>query len=361
MTQVANTMLAFIGCDVGKIWIAVHDSRTGRTWSVRNNPKELAALARQFDNTCLVVCEATGGYELALLAAMVEAGIPAHRADARKVKAFIRSDGILAKTDRIDAIALARYGADRHARLSRWKAPDAERATLHVLVHARQDLVRNRTAHKNRLAAPGAQAAAPFLGKIVKALDGEIKAIEQAIKAEIRANKKLHKAVKLLRSVCGIGLITAAGLLALMPELGTLNRRQIASLGGLAPHPRQSGNSDKYRFVWGGRQDVKSVLFMAALSASRFHKTLRVFYQRLLARGKLKLVALTAVMRKLLIICNALLREPAVPDAPAEPGTQTALANTGQTDASTAYRPLSPPAAGVKPRSREAGRQRRRA
>jgi transposase len=360
MTQVATTMLAFIGCDVGKIWIAVHDSRAGRTWSVRNNPKELAALARQLDNTCLVVCEATGGYELTLLAAMVEAGIPAHRADARKVKAFIRSDGILAKTDRIDAIALARYGADRQARLSRWKAPDAERATLNVLVHARQDLVRNRTAHKNRLAAPGAQAAAPFLGKIVKALDGEIKAIEQAIKAEIRGNKKLHQAVKRLRSVCGIGLITAAGLLALMPELGTLNRRQIASLGGLAPHPRQSGNSDKYRFVRGGRQDVKSVLFMAALSASRFHKTLRVLYQRLLARGKLKLVALTAVMRKLLIICNALLREPVVLDAAAG-GTQTGLANSGQTGASTASRPLSAPAAGVKPRSREAGRQRRRA
>jgi transposase len=220
---------------------------------------------------------------------------------------------------------------------------------LHVLVHARQDLVRNRTAHKNRLAAPGAQAAAPFLGKVVKALDGEIKAIEQAIKAEIRANKKLHKAVKLLRSVCGIGLITAAGLLVLMPELGTLNRRQIASLGGLAPHPRQS---DTYRFVRGGRQEVKSVLFMAALSASRFHKTLRVFYQRLLA--------LTAVMRKLLVICNALLREQLVPDAAADADTQTGPVIAGQTEASTASRPLSPPAAGVKPRRRETGRQRRR-
>jgi transposase len=115
--------------------------------------------------------------------------------------------------------------------------------------------------------------------------------------------------MKILCAIKGIGVITAANLLALLPELGTLNRRQIASLGGLAPHPNQSGGSDKYRFVKGGRRDVKAVLFMAALSASRCHATLLVFYQQLLARGKLKLVALTAVMRKLLIICNAALRQ----------------------------------------------------
>jgi transposase len=312
MTQVSNTSSGFIGCDVAKASIVVHDGRTGRQRTIRNTPKDLALFARQLDPTCLVICEATGGYELTLLAAMVEAGIPVHRADARKVKAFIRSHGTLAKTDRLDAAALARYGADRDTGLSRWKPIDPQRAALHALVQARQDLVTSRTAHKNRCAAPGSEPARPFLEKTVAALDVQIKAIEQAIKAEIRANPMLSKAVKVLCSICGVGFLTAAGLLALMPELGTLNRRQIASLGGLAPHPWQSGQTDKYRFIRGGRRDVRAILFMAALSASRFNTTLRAFYLQLLARGKLKRVALTAVMRKLLITCNALLRREAI-------------------------------------------------
>jgi transposase len=247
-----------------------------------------------------------------LLAAMVEAGIPAHRADARRVKAFIRSHGTLAKTDRIDAAALARYGKERHAGLPRWKPHDEQRDKLHALLQARQDAVADHTAYTNRRVAPGSQAARPYLDAILQALEIQIKALEKHIKVVIRDHEELRKAEKILCSIKGIGVITAVNLLALLAELGTLDRRQIASLGGLAPHPNQSGNTDKRRFVKGGRRDVKSVLFMAALSASRHDKTLRVFYQRLLAKGKLKLVALTAVMRKLLIICNAMLRQAAV-------------------------------------------------
>ena len=297
---------------VDKAKIVVRDSRDGRTRIVHNKRKDLAAFAKRLDPTCLVVCEATGGYEAELLAALVEAGIPAHRADARRVKAFIRSHGTLAKTDRIDAAALALYGLERHAGLPRWKAHDEQRDNLHALVQARQDAVADHTAYSNRRAAPGSEAARPYLEAILQTLEIQIKAIEKHLKAVIRGHEKLRKAVKILCSIKGIGVITAVNLLALLPELGTLNRRQIASLGGLAPHPIQSGNTDKYRFVKGGRRDVKSVLFMAALSASQHNKTLRVFYQRLLAKGKLKLVALTAVMRKLLIICNAVLRQEAV-------------------------------------------------
>jgi transposase len=358
MTDASNTRPAVIGCDVGKTEIVVHDGRTGRTRAIRNNPVDLAAFARKLDASCLVVCEATGGYELTLLAAMLKAGIPAHRADARRVKAFIRSLGTLGKTDRIDAAALARYGRERYAGLARWQATEAVRDTLANLVHARLDLVANRTAYANRRAAPGSDAAWPFLDAVIKTLDTQIRAIEQAIKAAIRADKKLTKAVKVLCAVTGIGFVTAVGLLALMPELGTLNRRQIAALGGLAPHPWQSGNLDKRRFVHGGRGEIKAVLFMAALSASRFHADLSVFYQRLVAAGKLKKVALTAVMRKLLVLCNALLRQAFAPQADAL--DDDGPARIGQTAASTACKPLSPLADGVNPQSRAAGRRSRR-
>jgi transposase len=349
----SNPPSAFIGCDVGKAAIVVHDSRDGRTRSVANNPGALAAFAHQLDPDCLVICEATGGYELALLVALLDAGIPAHRADARRVKAFIRSLGTLAKTDRLDAAALARYGRDRHAGLARWQAHDPARDRLAALVQARLDLVADRTAHRNRRSAPTSQPAWSFLDAVIATLTEQIKAIEAAIRTEIKASRPLTRAVRLLTAVRGIGFVTAVGLLALMPELGTLNRRQIAALGGVAPHPWQSGTIDKRRYVRGGRGEVKPVLFMAALAASRFHTELSRFYQRLLANGKLKKVALTAVMRKLLIICNAILRQA---DA-----TEAAPAEAGHSDASTASRALPPAEAGVKPRSRAAGRQRRRA
>lgn len=299
----------FIGCDVGKTGIVVFDSREGRIRTVPNRPDELAAFACELDQTCLVICEATGGHEAALLRAMIMAAIPAHRADARKVKAFIRSFGTLGKTDAIDARALARYGQEREARLARWQAPSESRDQLQALVLTRQDFVAGRQAARNRLTAPGAEIVKPHLEQLLDCLDTEISAIEAAIEALIHRHKPLDDAAKTLRAVAGIGPTTAAGLVALMPELGRLNRRQAAALAGLAPHPKQSGASDAYRRTKGGRPEVKRLMFMAALSAVKHHQDLKAFYQRLVANGKKKLVALTAVMRKLIVICNARLRD----------------------------------------------------
>lgn len=148
---------AFIGCDVGKADIVVFDSRTGQTHTWPNQPDALARSVAMLDATCLVVCEATGGYEAALLQAVGQAGHAAHRADARKVKAFIRSFGTLGKTDAIDARALARYGQERHAQLPRWQPSDIQRSRLHALVLARRDMIADRTAWNNRCAAPGAE------------------------------------------------------------------------------------------------------------------------------------------------------------------------------------------------------------
>jgi transposase len=306
----------FIGCDVGKSNIVVFDSRDGRTRTVPNRPAELAALAASLDTNGLVVCEATGGYEAALLSALVQAGRAVHRADARKVKSFIRSFGTLGKTDAIDARALARYAAERHTQLTRWRAPDAQRDKLQALVLTRRDLADQRVECKNRLAAPGAEAVQPYLAALLDCLNRQIAAIEAGIKALIKAHDVLDHAVGTLQTQTGFGFVTAAGVVALMPELGTLSRRQAASLAGLAPHPCQSGAADGYRRTKGGRPEVRKLLFMAALTAAKHDEKLSAFYQRLIKAGKKPIVAITAVMRKLIVICNAMLR-PTPASAPA--------------------------------------------
>lgn len=309
MTTASKAAAGFIGCDVGKTTIVVFDSRDGRTTDIPNRRQDLMRLARRLDDSCLVICEATGGHEAMLLDVLLQVGIAAHRADARKVKAFIRSFGTLGKTDAIDARALADYGQERQAKLARWQAPDKQRGQLHTLVLTRRDLVAERLACTNRLAAPGARTVQPYLERLRDCFTAQIKAIEAAIDALIRAHKPLARAAQTLRKIAGIGPATAAALIALMPELGRLNRRKAAALAGLAPHPRQSGATDAYRRTKGGRPEVKRVLFMAALSAAKHNADLRAFYKKLIANGKKPLVALTAVMRKLVVICNALLRE----------------------------------------------------
>ena len=309
MTDQANQPLLFVGCDVGKEEIVVCDSRTGRLLTLANKAKALATWAATLPAGCLVVCEATGGYEAALLAALCAAGVAVHRADARKVKAFIRSFGILGKTDALDARALARYAAERHAQLARWRAPEETRRKLHALVSARRDLVAERTACANRLKAPGAEVCAPYFSALAECLETQIRALDADIAALIASDGKLAQTVEIVQSVPGIGAPTAAALVALMPELGALSGKKVAALAGLAPHPKQSGKMDAYRHVRGGRPEIKRVLFMAALSAATRAKAFKDFYQRLIQNGKKPLVAVIAVMRKMLVIANARLRD----------------------------------------------------
>jgi transposase len=303
------TPLCFVGCDVGKSLIVVFDGASGRITELANDPEALASFAATLDPACLAICEATGGYEAMLLDALATAGIPAHRADARKVKAFIRSLGTLGKSDTIDARALARYGEERHDRLARWQPRPAERERLRALVAARRELVKQRTACKNRIAAPGAGPLAERLARIRAVLDQEIAGLEADIEALVAASAPLARSVGTLVGINGMGKTTATALVALMPELGTLDRRQAAALAGLAPHPSQSGSADRYRRTKGGRPEIKQILFMAALAATRHNPDLGAFYKRLIANGKKPLVALTAVMRKMIVIANARMRD----------------------------------------------------
>lgn len=308
MPSPATPPSRFIGCDVGKTAIVAFDAATGRTTTLANQPQALSDFAAGLDAACFVVCEATGGYENDLLAALIAAGVPACRADARKVKAFIRSFGTLGKTDAIDAKALARYGKDRCAELARWQPRDADRLRLQALVLTRRDLVRDRLAYANRCAAPAAQPVSACLEAIVRAFELQIKSLDAEIQRLVQRSQPIARAVKTLLAIPGLGDKTAAALLALMPELGSLSRRQAAALAGLAPHPRQSGAADAYRRTRGGRPEIKRVLFMAALAARKHNPHLRAFFERLVLAGKKPLVAITAIMRKLVVIANARLR-----------------------------------------------------
>jgi transposase len=299
---------AVFGCDVGKREIVVHDWNGATTHTLPNQAQALAAFAASLPNNAFVVCEATGGYETVLLEALAHAGRQAHRADPRKAKAFIRSFGALAKTDALDARALARYGCERHATLERWRIPDAARQRLQALIMARADLVAHRTALNNRLKAPGVAAIAGLLKPLADGLKAALHAIEADIQRIIRANKPLACDARTLAGIPSIGPLTAASLIALMPELGSLNRKTAAALAGLAPHPNQSGAKDGYRRTKGGRPQVKRTLFMAALTAARHHPSLKDFYNRLIANGKKPILALTAIMRKLIVIANATLK-----------------------------------------------------
>jgi transposase len=313
MPDFPNPICRFIGCDVGKTALVFSSLGETSTQTIQNTKAAISGFISKLDTNCLVVCEATGGHEALLLSCLAAADIPAHRADARKVKAFIRSYGVLGKTDDIDAKQLALYASERHNQLALWQEPNPNAQDLQSLILTRQDLVADRVAWNNRLKAPGTvkgtTAAAPRIKAMLKAIKAQIAAIERDIAATIKASKHLTQTLDVLSTIKGVGITTAATIIALMPELGTMDRRQAAALAGLAPHPKQSGATNAYRRTKGGRPNVKKAIFMAAMSASKHNPQLKPAYQRLINAGKKPIVALTAIMRKLIVIANAKIRD----------------------------------------------------
>jgi transposase len=190
-----------------------------------------------------------------------------------------------------------------------WQAPNPNRRKLQSLVLTRQDMVADRVAWSNRLKAPGAEQAEAYMREILSCFEARISAIEAEISDLLKGTPELARDQQVLAAIPGIGPRTAAALIALMPELGMLNRKQAAALAGLAPHPRQSGASNAYRRTRGGRPLVKKAVFMAALNACQYNPQLRTTYQRLIKAGKKPIIALTAIMRKLIVIANAKMRD----------------------------------------------------
>ena len=299
-----------LGFDVAKETIAVSD---GCTVQVIDNRR---TAIRRFLRNChadFAVCEPTGGYETILLEECLRLELPAHRVDTRKLKAFIRSRGRLGKSDAIDARELAVYGLERWASLVLWGAPDPCQERLKALVRRRDDLVATRVAEQNRAKAPGAselgasELAATFRA-VLAVLERQIKRIDQAIRALMRTGPLKHKC-DVVTAMPGIAQTTAAALIAALPELGNMNRKQAAALAGLAPHPNESGKKIGYRRMRGGRPAVRTILFMPAMQAACGRGEFAAFYKRLVAAGKKPILALAAVMRKIVVTLNARLRD----------------------------------------------------
>jgi transposase len=299
-----------LGLDVAKATVAVFDTETGDHLTLTNDIKSLTAGLRRFKAHDLAVCETTGGHERTVLAACAKLGLCAHRADAGRLKAFIRSHGAKAKTDRLDARWLAQYGLERGDQLAAYSPPSAQEEAYCGLMRRRQDLLQNRTRVKNKRSAPAVCAVVRrSLDREIMFLDKEIAAIEAELDGFAEALQGRRTEEQALTAIPGIGKIVARGLLAFLPELGSTSHKVIASIAGLAPHAHDSGQLKGYRRMRPGRKGVRPLLFMAALTASRSHPRLKDFNQRLLAAGKSKRSALAAVARKLLTYANATLKE----------------------------------------------------
>jgi transposase len=296
-----------VGIDVGKekLDVGLTSEKQVRVWA--NDEAGRAELSDWVvaQQSSLVVVEASGGYEAALVSELVARGQEVALVNPTRVRAFARAEGILAKTDKLDAGVIARFGATMkpQARARR----EEDQVKLNEKITRRRQLVLMLTAEKNRLH-PASPTMQEHIASHITWLQAEIEALEQQISQAIKANPAWAETAKRVDSVPGIGFITAATLVADLPELGQLNRQKIAALVGVAPFNQDSGKQRGKRRIFGGRTSVRSVLYMATLSAIRHNPVIKAFYQRLLDKGKLKKVALTACMRKLLVILNTMVK-----------------------------------------------------
>ena len=302
-----TTTTAFVGIDVAKAAFVVV-CRPGETsWTASNDLAGIAAAVERMRALAptLVVLEATGGYETALVAALAAAALPVVVANPRQVRDFAKATGQLAKTDHVDAQLLALF-ADRVQPTPR-PLPDAALQHLEALMTRRRQLVDMVTAERNRLE----HAAGPIRRDIrqhLRWLERRVAAVDCDLDDTIQKSPVWRTKEDLLRTAPGVGPVVSRTLLVQLPELGQLNRKQIAALVGVAPFARDSGTLRGRRAVWGGRASVRTVLYMGTLVAARCNPAIRGFYGRLVAAGKPKKVALIACMRKLLTILNAMVR-----------------------------------------------------
>jgi len=293
----------FVGIDVSKLKLDVYDAKSNKYFAVSNDTNGIKSLLKQIkpNNSQLVLIDLTGNYEAKVVKEFATNGYNVHRAEGSKVRNFIKSYGQKAKNDKIDAKMLTVYGAKMQETLRLYQHQDNK---LQELVSRREDLkamLKQEHCRKERFYDPAAKRS---LEKVITVLKEQLKAIEEEIKERIKKDEELKEKAKAIKSVKSVGEITAMTLLAAMPELGKANRRQIAALAGLAPYPNDSGQTSFKRRTCAGRPVVKQMLFMCALVAIKSNQELKAFYERLKANNKITMVAIVAVMRKLLVIIN---------------------------------------------------------
>ena len=299
----------FVGIDVAKGELVVATLPGEERWTVENDEKGIRTLVERLKRATpsLIVLEATGGYELAVVSALANVALPVVVVNPRQVRDFARGTGELAKTDRIDAGILALF-AER-VRPEVRTLPDDDQQALDALLTRRRQLLEMLSAERNRLGQTlgrGTKLVKKSLKSHITYLERELRVSDTELAEMIRSSGLWRERDNLLQSVPGVGRVVSLTLLAELPELGRLNRKEIAKLVGLAPLARDSGTMRGKRMVYGGRASVRAALYMGALVATKYNPVIRALYQRLLAAGKAKKVALVACMRKLLTILNAM-------------------------------------------------------
>ena len=297
----------FVGIDVSKAMLEVAVRPSGEHWSVANEETGVRELVKALEKTAptLIVVEATGGMQALVVAELAAAGLPVAVVNPRQARDFAKATGRLAKTDSIDAEVLAAFGQAIRPEVRELK--DEQTQLLTALMGRRRQIVDMLTAEKNRLAS-APKAVRKEIRKHIEWLEARLKAMDAQISDTIKENPAWHEKDLILRSTPGVGPVLSVSLLAGVPELGQLNRQKLAALIRVAPLNRDSGAYRGTRKVWGGRAQVRAVLYMAAVSASRANPVIREFYQRLVAAGKKPKVALTACMRRLLCILNTMIK-----------------------------------------------------
>ena len=298
----------YVGIDVSKDKLDVAIWGEKKCLEVANSKRGVAKLVKQMLALAptLIVVEATGGYEEAVVLGLFEAGLPVALVSPQRVRQYAKAKGLLAKTDQIDARVLADFGKKLQPRLFVGKSE--ERRRLSALMGRRKQLNEMLQAEKNRLRTQDLSLQ-QSLKRTIRYLKTELETIDQEIEQFLREHQDLEEQEKLLRTAKSIGRVTAATLLADLPELGQLDRKEIAALVGVAPINRDSGRKRGQRKTQGGRPEVRSALYMSALTGIRYNPILKAQYEHLVKRGKEKKVAITACMRKMLTILNAMLRD----------------------------------------------------
>jgi transposase len=295
-----------IGIDVAKQYFDLHSLKTRQDQRMENSNdgiRRCVALCNKIKPE-LIVMEATGGYELTLAATLQTEGFAVAVVNPRRIRDFARAAGQMAKTDRLDARIIAQFAATMEPMPTERINENTQK--LKALVARRNQLVELHTAESNRREHADGKEIRRSIAAVLKAIEAQLKTIDRQIKEHVENTPQLRQRSEILDSVPGIGPTTANMLVTELPELGQLNRRQIAALVGIAPMARDSGTFRGKRMTGGGRKKIRSRLFMPTLVAVRHNPILRAYYNKLLSRGKCKMVALVAVMRKLICIMNTM-------------------------------------------------------
>ena len=296
----------FVGVDVSKDYLDIYHDPSGKSYSVNNNEKGINQLTRDLKrlNPTLIVMEATAGMEVLAATVLIQAGLKVAVVNPRHVRYFARSKGILAKTDRMDACVLAQFA--QAVRPAERPIADENTRNLRAMVNRRYQINQMLVAERNRKRF-SEEITHEHIQVHIDWLLQEKKLIEIEMQKMIQENSAWNEKSELIRSIPGIGPVSASTILASLPELGALNRKQIAALVGVAPFNRDSGYMRGKRCIWGGRAQVRSVLFMATLAALRHNPVIAEFFDRLTSNGKPYKVAMIACCRKLLVILNAMM------------------------------------------------------